>query len=99
MIQLEKFIQKKDLNELEEQGLIKTFDYSYELSWKTLQDLLKEKGYNNIVGPRPVIEQGFQYGNIQDGKAWMRKHKRRNVTNTTKEQKTSKKLADKHQRK
>jgi len=33
---------------MEEQGLIKSFEYTYELAWKTLQDLLKEKGYIDI---------------------------------------------------
>ena len=30
LIQLQKFIDKKSLNELEEQGLIKSFEYTYE---------------------------------------------------------------------
>lgn len=58
--QLEIFIQQGSLNKLEEQGLIKVFEYTYELSWKTLQDLLKEKGYRDITGPKPVIEQSFR---------------------------------------
>jgi len=33
------------LNDIEEQGLIKAFEYTYELSWKVLQDLLKERCY------------------------------------------------------
>src|SRR5664280_638046 len=66
--QLERFIAEKELNEMEEQGLIKAFEYTYELSWKTLQDLLKEKGYNDILGPKPVIEQSFQNGYIIKGK-------------------------------
>jgi len=81
--QLERFIEKKVLNEMEEQGLIKSFEYTYELAWKTLQDLLNEKGYNNIVGPRPVIEQCFQDGYITDGMAWMHMHKSRNLTSHT----------------
>ncbi len=42
--QLKRFLSKTELNEMEEQGLIKAFEYTYELSWKTLQDLLIEKG-------------------------------------------------------
>ena len=81
--QLERFVAKEDLNEMEEQGLIKAFEYTYELSWKTLQDLLIEKGYQDIFGPRPVIEQSFQDGLITDGKGWMQMHKGRNLTNHT----------------
>ncbi len=87
--QLERFMLKEDLNEMEEQGLIKAFEYTYELSWKTLQDLLKEKGYLDIVGPRPVIEQSFQDGYIADGKGWMEMHKSRNLTSHTYDEETA----------
>jgi nucleotidyltransferase substrate binding protein (TIGR01987 family) len=87
--QLEKFISHSQLNEMEEQGLIKAFEYTYELSWKTLQDLLKEKGYRNIIGPKPVIEQSFQDGYITDGKGWMRMHNSRNLTSHTYDEKTA----------
>ena len=87
--QLEKFMSHGQLNEMEEQGLIKAFEYTYELSWKTLQDLLKEKGYNDIVGPKPVIEQSFQDGYILDGQAWMRMHKSRDLTSHTYDEKTA----------
>ena len=33
--QLSKFISKGTLNELEEQGLIQSFEYKYELAWNT----------------------------------------------------------------
>lgn len=92
--QLEKFIQEEELNEMEEQGLIKSFEYTFELSWKTLQDLLKEKGYNNIVGPRPVIEQSFQDGYIVDGKGWMRMYKSRNLTSHTYDEKTAEEIIE-----
>ena len=78
--QLERFIAEEELNEMEEQGLIKVFEYTYELSWKTLQDLLKEKGYNDILGPKPVIEQSFQDGYIIKGKEWLKMHSSRNLT-------------------
>jgi nucleotidyltransferase substrate binding protein (TIGR01987 family) len=77
---LERFIAEEELNEMEEQGLIKAFEYTYELSWKTLQDLLKEKGYNDILGPKPVIEQSFQDGYIIKGKEWLKMHSSRNLT-------------------
>ena len=90
--QLERFIANKNLNEMEEQGLIKAFEYTYELSWKTLQDLLKEKGYIDIIGPRPVIEQSFQDGYIADGKCWMQMHKSRNLTSHTYDEETAEEI-------
>jgi len=92
--QLERFIGEDELNEMEEQGLIKAFEYTYELSWKTLQDLLKDKGYLSIVGPRPVIEQSFQDGYILDGKGWMRMHNSRNLTSHTYDEETAKEIIE-----
>ncbi|MBS2214020.1 nucleotidyltransferase substrate binding protein [Carboxylicivirga mesophila] len=87
--QLTKFIQHNQLNELEEQGLIKAFEYTYELAWKTLQDLLRHKGYEDIAGPKPVIEQSFQDGYIKDGKGWLRMHKSRNLASHTYDEATA----------
>lgn len=40
--QFEKFIEKKDnLNELEKQGLIQSFEYTHELAWNVLKDYLQ----------------------------------------------------------
>ena len=85
-------MQEETLNEMEEQGLIKAFEYTYELSWKTLQDLLKEKGYTDVVGPKPVIEQSFQDGYIVDGKGWMRMHVSRNLTSHTYDEETAEEI-------
>jgi nucleotidyltransferase substrate binding protein (TIGR01987 family) len=90
--QLERFVRVCQLNEIEEQGLIKAFEYTYELSWKTLQDLLKAKGYSDVVGPKPVIEQSFQDGYISDGKGWMRMHLSRNQTSHTYDEETAKEI-------
>ena len=90
--QLERFISKTELNEMEGQGLIKAFEYTYELSWKTLQDLLMAKGYKDIIGPRPVIEQSFQDGYIKNGKDWLKMHISRNLTSHTYDEETAKEV-------
>ena len=40
---------------LERSGLIQAFEMTFELAWKTLQDLLFARGYPDISGPRPVL--------------------------------------------
>jgi len=77
---------------LEKLGLIKAFEYTFELGWETLQDLLKEKGYYGIIGPKPVIEQSFQDGYITDGNGWMRMHKSRNLTSHTYDEETAEEI-------
>ncbi len=93
--QLEKFIADENLNEMETQGLIKSFEYTYELAWKTLQDLLKDKGYKDVTGPKPVIKQSFQDGYIADGEAWMRMHESRNLTSHTYDEETAGEIVEK----
>jgi len=90
--QLEKFVSHENLNEMEAQGLIKAFEYTYELGWKTLQDLLNQKGYKDILGPKPVIQQSFQDKYILDGKAWMRMHNSRNLASHTYDEETAKEI-------
>lgn len=65
-------------SKLEQEGLIQRFEYTFELAWKCLQDLLQERGFAEIRGPRPVIEQSFQDGIITDGLVWMAMLKARN---------------------
>ncbi len=93
-VQFERFLQKEKLNEMENQGLIKAFEYTFELAWKTLQDLLKERGYKNIHGPKPVIQQSFQDGYIADGKGWMKMLEGRNLTSHTYDEDSANKIID-----
>jgi len=53
--QLTKFIEKKDLNELEKQGLIKAFAYTYELAWNTIKDYFEAQGETSIHGSRMLF--------------------------------------------
>ncbi|UXE62547.1 MAG: nucleotidyltransferase substrate binding protein [Woronichinia naegeliana WA131] len=65
--QLTKFIEKGELNELEEQGMIKAFEYTYELAWKMIKDYYEEQGEVNIQGSRDALRLAFQRGIIKDG--------------------------------
>jgi len=40
LAQLQKFVDKGELSDLEKQGLIKAFEYTFELAWNTLKDFL-----------------------------------------------------------
>jgi hypothetical protein len=46
---LTKFIDKGELSELEEQGLFKAFEYTFELAWTTLKDFLEYRGQKKIT--------------------------------------------------
>jgi len=75
--QLTKFIEKGELNELEEQGIIKTFEYTYELAWNVLKDYYEEQGEVAIQGSRDALRLAFKRGLIADGDNWMKMIKSR----------------------
>ncbi len=91
--QLQKFIDKGDLSELEEQGLIKSFEYTYELAWNTLKDFLEFQGHSDIFGSRDAIRKAFQLGIIEDGEVWMDMIKSRNRTSHTYNEETAKEIS------
>jgi nucleotidyltransferase substrate binding protein (TIGR01987 family) len=76
---LDAALRQESYNDLELQGLIKGFELCYELAWKTLQDLLRERGYDDLAGPKPAIRQAFKDGLIGDGETWQAIHEARNL--------------------
>ena len=75
--QLTKFIEKGELSELEEQGIIKAFEYTYELAWNVIKDYYEEQGEVNIQGSRDALRLAFQRDLIADGDNWMKMIKSR----------------------
>jgi nucleotidyltransferase substrate binding protein (TIGR01987 family) len=69
-LQLQRFLKKESLNEFEEQGLIKCFEYVYELAWNLMKDYLVYQGIVGITGSRDAIRQAFNKGLIHDGEVW-----------------------------
>ncbi|WP_214069897.1 nucleotidyltransferase substrate binding protein [Mucilaginibacter sp. dw_454] len=92
--QLEKFIAKGDLSELEEQGLIKAFEYTYELAWNTLKDYLTYQGILNITGSRDAIREALSLNLIGDGDEWMNMLVSRNLTSHSYNQETADEIAN-----
>ena len=81
--QLTRFIERGELNELEEQGLIQSFEYTYELAWNTLKDFFEAQGESGILGSRDAIRLAFKRGLIADGEVWMEMIKSRGLTSHT----------------
>lgn len=90
--QLQKFIDKGELSELEEQGLVKAFEYTYELAWTTLKDFLEYRGQTDIYGSRDAIRKAFQLNLIDDGESWMDMLKSRNITSHTYNKETAEEI-------
>jgi nucleotidyltransferase substrate binding protein (TIGR01987 family) len=92
--QLKKFVEKGELNELEEQGLIKAFEYTFELGWKVLKDFLCERGNQNIFGSRDAISEAFKVGLIEDDDGWMNMFKDRNKAAHSYNEETAEEIAE-----
>jgi len=76
--QFEEAVNQDTQDRLAQEGLIQRFEYTFELAWKCLQDLLQERGLVEIRGPKPVLEQAFQDGLTTDGVLWMEMLRARN---------------------
>lgn len=89
-----KFVEKGQLNELEEQGAIQAFEYTYELAWNVMMDFLEHQGQTDIYGPRDAIRKAFQLGLIKDGDKWMDAYVSRTKTSHTYNEETAREVVD-----
>ena len=93
LAQLETFLEPPSLNEREQQGLIKAFEYSFELAWNTLRDLLRNQGNETLLGSRDTLREAFRLGLIEEGEIWMLMIQDRNLTSHTYNRSTAEAIA------
>ena len=86
--------QQRPLSELEQQGLIKAFEFTHELAWNTLKDFLEERGESNLFGSKDATRRAFTLGLIENGEAWMAMIQSRNQTSHTYNQSTAREIID-----
>ena len=68
-----------EFSDLELEGLIQRFEYTFELAWKTLKDYLEHRGVALAqITPASVIKAAFAAKVIEDGQAWIDMLKHRN---------------------
>ena len=66
-------------DDLLQSGLVRTYEYTFELAWKTLKDYLEVEGFL-LRSPRETIRQGFQSGYITNAEDWLQALADRNLT-------------------
>lgn len=94
LAQMTKFMQRTELNEMEEQGLIQSFEYNHELAWKTQKDFLESSGYSDLFGSKNVAKKAFEVGLVNNGEIWMAMVKSRNDSSHTYNEDITKKIVD-----
>ncbi len=71
------------------QGIIKSFEFTFKLIWKTLKDYLESEGLIT-KSPREVLKTAFQQEIIVQGSTWMEMLDKRNLLVHTYDEKLAK---------
>ena len=87
---------ERPLSDLEQQGLIQGFEFTFDLAWKTLQDFLREHNRpNDNGGPNVIINQALADGLITGEEAWQAMKKSRDLTSHSYDGDTADDIAEK----
>ena len=85
---------QRPLSRLEQQGLIKGFEFTQELAWNVMKDYFEYQGNTAITDSRDAIREAFQRRLIEDGEAWMETIVSRNRSSHTYDENTAKQLVE-----
>lgn len=80
-------------NDLIRMAVIKAYEFTFELSWKTLKDFLAYNGIDAKL-PREVLKQAFATGLVIDGQLWIDMLEERNLMAHTYDDATARKAVD-----
>lgn len=65
-------IEQRPLSQLEKEGIIQRFEYTWELAWKLLKDFLEASGVNlETTTPLAVIKAAFSTKVISNANVWI----------------------------
>ena len=78
LARLEEACDQETYSNLELAGLVQTFEFTFELCWKTLKDLLTAEGYI-VNSPRETIRKAFEMSLIDDAEHWFAALDSRNI--------------------
>ncbi|WP_386687240.1 nucleotidyltransferase substrate binding protein [Lonepinella sp. MS14437] len=75
-------IQKIDgvIENIVQESIIQRFEFTHELAWKLMKDILQYEGEVDILGSRSATRIAFNRGLIEQGEVWMDMVETRNLT-------------------
>ena len=86
-LNLLRILKDKDINslsDLEKEGIIQRFEFTFELAWKTLNDKMKHDGLNiGIVSPKSVFRHAYTNNYISNVESWLKMTDDRNLMSHT----------------
>jgi len=86
---------ERPLSDLEQQGLIQTFEFTHELAWNVMKDYLRSLGQETLMASRDSTRAAFAAGLIHSGEAWMDMMASRNLSSYTYNDDTAQLIANK----
>ena len=86
---------ERNLTNLEQQGVIKGFEFTFELAWNVMKDYLVSMGMTDIIGSKGAIREAFKNNLITDGQKWMSMIEDRNLSAHTYDEETKNKILKK----
>lgn len=75
---LEDACDRETYTDLELAGLIQTYEFTFELTWKTMKDRLLYEGFD-VNSPRATILQAFQSAFVSNVDIWLEALETRNI--------------------
>jgi len=85
----------RTLTDLEKQGMIQGFEFTFEMAWNVMKDYLEEQGITGIIGSKGAVRHAFNKDIIEDGQAWMDMIEGRNLSTHSYDEETAEKLLKK----
>lgn len=79
LLKLKEALQIEEPDEVQIDGIIQRFEFTFELAWKTIKEYLEFMGVtSDMIGPRGTLKAAFEEGIIYDGDTWIRMMEARN---------------------
>lgn len=75
-------------SELDRDGVLQRFEFSFELFWKTLKLILRFEGFD-CQSPRSCIKEAFRHGYLTDGEIYLDMLEDRNLSSHIYDEQTS----------
>lgn len=73
-------------SEVMKAGIIKMYEFTWELSWKTLKEFIEDQNIEFLPSPRQTIKEAYQLNLLENDETWMSILDDRNVMNHTYDQ-------------
>jgi nucleotidyltransferase substrate binding protein (TIGR01987 family) len=73
-----------NMSQLEKEGVIQRFEYTFELAWNVLKDKMEYDGINlDKISPKSVVRQAYASKYINDAETWLKMIGDRNLMSHT----------------